>query len=171
MTDTIEIGSSVLYEDPLKPSTGVWSAIVTSLYNTHHAPSASITFDGVVVPPMYLCGIQGPYAGTNTCNVEISELRLRSTEPEDEEKRQQWATKVEEYRVAQAAFYEAQLAMERQRFSHVTPGMAVTWQTKADKFKGSIVSVEKSGLAAYVKGTADGIEHTVRIMLKRLTFI
>ena len=167
MSNTITIGSSVLYNH----KHGDWSAIVEDIYPEYDEVMASITFDGVVVPASHLCGIQGPDGWTNTYCVTISELQSRPEEHTDAEKRQKWVAKVAEYKAAQSTFHEAQLAMERQRFSHVTPGMPVTWESKTDKFKGSVVSVEKSGLAAYVKGTADGIEYTTRIMMKRLTFI
>ena len=161
----IVVGSSVIYNHA---EGGVWSGLVTNIFRTEGENWASVTFDGVIVPPMMRCGIQGPLAWQNTADINVKVLTLRVEEAGDADKRQRWQKKVREYQNFQNAVEDAQHVADVQRFSHVEPGMPVTWVMNAgafdnggefDKtvrvnrpFKGTIDRVRKNGLEAYVTG-------------------
>jgi hypothetical protein len=192
MSDIV-VGSSVIYDHAVSGTgSGVWSGFVTNTFRQSNENWASVTFDGVIVPPMMRCGIQGPQPWTNTLNINVTALTLRSVEPGDDEKRQLWLKKVREYQNFQNAVDDAQHAADVQRFSHVVPGMAVTWVMNAGQFdnggefprgarvnrpfKGTIDRVRKNGLEAYVTGfdltsTNPDKPHTFRLMLERLVFV
>lgn len=194
MSSPIVIGSSVLYDHASAPGAGVWSGVVTNIFRQDDKWWASVTFDGVVVPPMNRCGIKGQWglAGcSDTADIDVTSprLTLRSPQEDDDEKRQQWQKKVRQYTDCQNAISDMKHVAEVQRFSHVTPGMPVTWIMNAAQFadgagreprtkchfKGVISKIRKNGVQAYVTGTEtanpEATPQTVCLYMEQLTFI
>ncbi len=193
MSSSIVVGNSVLYTHVDDEGQGTWSGTVTNIFFQSDAWWASVTFDGVVVPPMKRCGIQGPLPWQNTTDINVNALTLRTDDAGDPEKRIAWQKKVRQYTDHQNAVADAQYVAEVQRFSHVEPGDGVTWTMNAGAFdnngefdrngprvnrpfSGKIHRICKNGLEAYVTGfdltsTDPTKPHTFRLGMTRLTFI
>ena len=167
MEKSIKIGSSVLYTHIDEEKTEVWSGFVTNLYTKDTTQCASIDIDGIVVPPMKQHGILGPLPWKNAIECFLSDLTLRQTQPDDTEKRLKWFDKVGDYLEAQAALDRAKFNVKKQRYSHISPGMAVTWDSK----QGIISKIDTSVYYAVVEQTTPTQVKTHRINMDNLTFI
>lgn len=167
MEKSIKIGSLVLYTHIDHEYTEVWSGFVTNLYTKDKVNYASIDIDGIVVPPMKRCGILGPLPWKNSIECHLTDLSLRKKQHDDDIKRQNWFTKVADYQEAQEALEKAKFNAKKQRFSHIKPGMPVTWSHSK---KGVIKEVKPNILYAIVVDN-DRPDIQVSIDLDDLTFI
>lgn len=186
MSSPIVIGCSVLYNHLSGPGAGVWSGQVTKIFRQDDMDCASVTLDGIVVPPMNRCGMQPPWNWTNSVDLYMKTLTLRTPAEDDAEKRLSWQKKVRQYTDCQNAVADMKHVAEVQRFSHVTPGMPVTWIMNAGDFcpvgdeqlkchfKGVISSIRKNGVEAHVTGIAAeeaDKERTFCLHMGRLIFV
>lgn len=122
----ITVGASVVWSN--------WSGIVRRIATYDGKKAAHIEWDGVLVPDSYACGIPGP--NNPYPHVPLDELCVRTSQPDDEQKKQ-----------ARIAALEAYKASHRLRFASVLPGTPVTWTAPAQQpgalehFNGKLVRV------------------------------
>lgn len=137
MTNTIELGSSVLW---ISPSNDVWSAIVTHLYTAGDIEYAGFRFDGIVVPGHSRCGIWGPYGYTNMGDSPLQDLTFREANADDFEVQQAWNRKVDEHEAAVQAVANAKRALQMQCWSHTGPGTKVSWTRQIYDRMGKLIN-------------------------------
>ena len=132
------IGTPVLYEHPDGEGKGLWSGVVTEMHNYDGEDCATVYMDGIIVPTMMRCGIQGPNSWTDKIGRPVRMLKVRQAEADDDQKRALWAAKKELYYAAQEAAEVAAHNAKKQRFSFVEAGMTATHNTSG---QGKVVSV------------------------------
>ena len=155
------VGHTVLWINPKQ--TGTWSGVVDRLGHYGGVDVAYITWDGIIVPPEYMCG--KPMPVTDDPHVPVSELFYRVPNADDQKRKEARLLAIERYK-----------AEQRARFDGVKPGTPVTWTVPAthwcaaaqqgtlEHFKGKLVKVFPESDAALVQEERWGQEMPAKLM-------
>lgn len=150
---TINIGSSVFWNETDGPGAGMWSGVVKSRFLSHGVEQAGIYCDGIIVPTMMRCGIQGPNSWTPEVYRPLDLLKLRPEANGDDSLREAWEAKKVAYYAAEEELVVARFKALKARYNFVEPGMGVSQSDGQRVYTGVVVSVDLEDLFVLVEGS------------------
>jgi len=151
------IGSSVMWNEVESEGKGMWSGVVKDIETNFGVETARIYCDGIIVPTMMRCGIQGPNSWTYEVWRPLTQLKLRPEGPDDDTLRAAWESRKAAYYGAEEAVKTAQAAALKARYSFVEPGLRVGHAGAAaapgyGDYTGTVVSVNWDHMTVLVEG-------------------
>jgi len=149
---SINIGSSVFWNEIDGAGAGMWSGVVKARYIVDGVEKATIYCDGIIVPTMMRGGIQGPNPWTPEVQLPLAILCLRNEAVGDYALREAWEAKKLAYKTAEMELSAARLKVLRARYSFVHAGMRVSQDSVAGKWVGTVVSVDWNIMFVLVEG-------------------
>jgi hypothetical protein len=139
---TFEIGSSVFWNEIDGAGVGMWSGVVKYFVDIQGVEYAGIHSDGIIVPTMLRCGINGPNPLSPEVVRPLTMLTLRTEEQGDNDLRAAWEKKKQLYNATMDELYAARLKALRAQYCFVEPGMGVSQKDGDRVYTGVVVSVD-----------------------------
>lgn len=154
---SFQIGSSVMWMEMEGEGKGMWSGVVKDIELSFGVETARIYCDGIIVPTMMRCGIQGPNSWTYEVWRPLTQLKLRPETPDDDDLRAAWETRKAVYYGAQEAVETAQAEALKARYCFVEPGLRVSNSPSPyGDYTGTVVSVNWDHMTVLVEGCRTG---------------
>lgn len=154
---SFQIGSSVMWMEMEGEGKGMWSGVVKDIELSFGVETARIYCDGIIVPTMMRCGIQGPNSWTYEVWRPLTQLMVRPETPDDDDLRAAWEKRKVDYYGAQEAVATAQAEALKARYCFVEPGLRVSQDAAGyGDYNGTVVSVDWSTMTVVVEGCWTG---------------
>ena len=151
---SINSGSSVFWNETDGAGAGTWSGVVKARYLVDGVEHATIYCDGIIVPTMMRCGIQGPNPWTAEVQRPLAMLKLRKVGADDYALWTAWEAKKVAFTAAEEELIAARIKALRARYCFVEPGMG--FESVTGTWRGTVVSVDWEDMFVLVEGGRPG---------------